>query len=68
MIAGMAALSELGGYYAAAIADRFPDATVLFGPAYKGITLAARPVDGRALIDGDLRVRIDVYLQQYAPR
>ena len=36
-----AALSELGGYYAAAIADRFPDATVLFGPAYKGITLAA---------------------------
>ncbi len=36
-----AALSELGGYYAAAIADRFPDATMLFGPAYKGITLAA---------------------------
>ena len=36
-----AALSELGGYYAAAIADRFPDATVLFGPSYKGITLAA---------------------------
>ena len=36
-----AALSELGGYYAAAIADRFPDATLLFGPAYKGITLAA---------------------------
>ena len=36
-----AALDELGGYYAAAIADRFPDATLLFGPAYKGITLAA---------------------------
>ena len=36
-----AALGELGGYYAAAIADRFPDATLLFGPAYKGITLAA---------------------------
>ena len=36
-----AVLSELGGYYAAAIADRFPDATVLFGPSYKGITLAA---------------------------
>ena len=36
-----AALSELGGYYAAAIADRSPDATVLFGPDYKGITLAA---------------------------
>lgn len=36
-----AALNELGGYYAAAIADRFPDATMLFGPAYKGITLAA---------------------------
>ena len=36
-----AALRELGGYYAAAIADRFADATLLFGPAYKGITLAA---------------------------
>ena len=36
-----AALSELGGYYAAAIGDRFPDATVLFGPSYKGITLSA---------------------------
>ena len=36
-----AALGELGGYYAAVIADRFPDATLLFGPAYKGITLAA---------------------------
>lgn len=36
-----AALDELGGYYAAVIAERFPDATVLFGPAYKGITLAA---------------------------
>lgn len=36
-----AALDELGGYYAEVIADRFPDATLLFGPAYKGITLAA---------------------------
>lgn len=36
-----AALDELGGYYAAVISERFPDATVLFGPAYKGITLAA---------------------------
>jgi orotate phosphoribosyltransferase len=113
-----AALSELGGYYAAAIADRFPDATVLFGPAYKGITLAAaaamalsrgrtqpvgfcfdrkehgeggllvgqlptaaiatisqivdvlsqQPVDGRALIDAEVRERIQAYLQRYAPR
>ena len=116
-----AALSELGGYYAAAIADRFPDATVLFGPAYKGITLAAaaamalsrgrtqpvgfcfdrkerkehgeggllvgqlptaaiatisqivdalsqQPVDGRALIDAELRERIQACLQRYAPR
>ena len=120
-----AALSELGGYYAAAIGDRFPDATVLFGPSYKGITLSAaaamalsrgraqpvgfcfdrkergagdlsaldelarefdlptaaiatisqivdvlsqQPVDGRALIDAELRGRIQAYLQQYAPR
>lgn len=34
-------LSELGDYYAEAVSDHFPDATVLFGPAYKGITLAA---------------------------
>ena len=98
-----------------------PDATVLFGPAYKGITLAAaaamalsrgrtqpvgfcfdrkerkehgeggllvgqlptaaiatirqivdalsqQPVDGRALIDAELRERIQAYLQRYAPR
>jgi len=35
------ALLELGRYYAAAISDRFPNTTLLFGPAYKGITLAA---------------------------
>lgn len=34
-------LRELGSYYAAAITDHFADTTLLFGPAYKGITIAA---------------------------
>ena len=34
-------LYELGGYYAAAIADHFEHATLLLGPSYKGITLSA---------------------------
>lgn len=34
-------LARLGQYYAAAIADNGLDFDVLFGPAYKGITLAA---------------------------
>ena len=36
-----AALARLGRYYAAAITDRDPGFDVLFGPAYKGIPLAA---------------------------
>lgn len=34
-----AQMSRLGGFYAAAIKDRFEDVDVLFGPAYKGIPL-----------------------------
>lgn len=36
-----AALAKLGGYYAAAIADQAPEFDLLFGPAYKGIPIAA---------------------------
>ncbi|PMR80634.1 orotate phosphoribosyltransferase [Halomonas urumqiensis] len=35
------ALAQLGRYYARAIVDRAPPFDVLFGPAYKGIPLAA---------------------------
>ena len=35
------ALSRLGRYYAAAIREQGPDFDLLFGPAYKGIPLAA---------------------------
>ena len=34
-------LAALGELYADVIEDRFPDVEVVFGPAYKGITLAA---------------------------
>ena len=34
-------LAQLGEYYAAAIADQAPRADLLFGPAYKGIPIAA---------------------------
>lgn len=35
------ALAQLGRFYAQAIVERGPEADVLFGPAYKGIPLAA---------------------------
>jgi orotate phosphoribosyltransferase len=34
-------LAALGGLYADVILDRMPDVEVVFGPAYKGITIAA---------------------------
>ena len=33
-------LDVLGGFMAEAIRDRFPNTTIIFGPAYKGIALA----------------------------
>ncbi len=38
-----AALAQLGRFYAAAVADSGIDFDVIFGPAYKGIPLAAAP-------------------------
>ncbi len=35
-----AALERLGGELAAAVRERFPGTTILFGPAYKGISMA----------------------------
>ncbi|MEO0345302.1 MAG: orotate phosphoribosyltransferase [Pseudomonadota bacterium] len=40
-LAGGRAAAALGKLYAAVIAEQFPTADVLFGPAYKGIPLAA---------------------------
>lgn len=40
-IASGAGLARLGGAYAARLADDAPDVDMLFGPAYKGIPLAA---------------------------
>ena len=52
------ALRRLGSFYASLIKDRFPDTiNVLFGPAYKGIPLAAAAATA---LDADHHVSVKV--------
>ncbi|MBM4355912.1 MAG: orotate phosphoribosyltransferase, partial [Deltaproteobacteria bacterium] len=54
------ALWSLGGYLAEALDRSFPDANVLFGPAYKGISLATAAAVAAAHRTGrDLAVTFD---------